>query len=123
MKTFICSICKQEKEVQTKGGTGYATNEKGEKICYQCCAEEDRKYMRENGKISLYLSENENGGYKISNWHSTLIFTVTGYRKGRHNIAGKRLDVWFRFEGYCWHGVNYGEMTQILHCKKTKTRS
>jgi hypothetical protein len=44
-----------------------------------------------------------------------------GRTTGRHNIAGVRYDVWFRGpDGHVWWGVQYGDMTQICHCKRTK---
>jgi len=42
-------------------------------------------------------------------------------RSGRHNIAGIRVDVWFRGpDGMPWHGVNYGHHSQLTHCKRVK---
>ena len=39
------------------------------------------------------------------------------------DIAGKRLDVWFYGpDGYIWHGVQYGDNTQIVHCKRSSER-
>ena len=35
-------------------------------------------------------------------------------------IAGIRYDCWFRFEGFWWWGVRYGNNTEIVHCKRTK---
>jgi hypothetical protein len=103
---------------------GYGTNDKGERHCYACCAERDKKQMREAGKIALYLTTKQDtggnyGDAKITNWPGSLEFKGR-YHKGRHNIAGSRYDVWFTFEGTNWHGVTYGDNTQICHCKRTK---
>jgi hypothetical protein len=94
----------------------------GKKHCYACCAEQDRKQMRETGRITLYLSDDSKafGTYKVTNWPGSLTFPCHSPRTGRHNIAGKRIDVWFTFEGQDWHGVQYGDNTQICHCKKVK---
>lgn len=122
MKTFICSKCLAEKPEQTNGGTGYAINDNKEKICYGCCGEIDRQFMRDNGKATLYLSLEGNDATKgfVTNWPNTLRLPVYGLRKGYHNIAGKRFDFWFNFNGKQWHGVQYGENTQIAHCKQLK---
>ena len=117
--TFICSECGREKPVQKQGGTGYAVNpEKGEKICYECCCWQDRDHMMKTGKITLYLSAGH-----VVNWPGTLSFPVTESRRGRHNFARTRTDVWFRGpDGFMWHGVNYGSGSQICRCKRTKER-
>ena len=123
-KSFTCGICKTSQTYHsTVGGTGYAINHlTGQKVCYDCCAEQDRKFMRDHKKITLYLTRE--GFYsKITNWPGTLKLDCTGCRTGRHNIAGTRYDVWFVFEGYYWHGVQYGENTQLCHCKQTKQKS
>ena len=117
--SIICSSCLKEiVPPANSGGTGYGMSKTGP-ICYACCAIDDQKYMRETGKIDLYLSK-ERDTYKITNWPGTLKFEPTSYRTGKHNIAGSRVDVWFVFDGYWWHGVQYGEWTQICHCKRTK---
>lgn len=105
--------------------TGYAIDADNHKICYECAGDIDKKWMRDNIKTTLYLTDlkpDYSGNYgdcKITNWPASL--EITGrYHKGKHNIAHTRYDVWFTFEGTEWHGVQYGDMTQILHCKKLK---
>jgi len=114
-----CDKCKKE-IIATKTSTGYGTNHlTGEKLCYECCAEQDKQFMKDNGEMTLYLSI-EGTQAKVTNWPGTLSIPCTSYKIGRHNIAGKRYDVWFVFDDYFWHGVQYGDNTQICHCKKTK---
>ena len=129
-----CSICK--KEIVPEGlAAGYARLKNGRKICYDCCAERDKKDMRATGKAILYLTEipvfkedSERLGNcpikcgEVTNWPRTLRFPLYKIYKGRHNIAKIRQDVYFDFEGTEWHGVCYGHYTQILHCKRNKTR-
>ena len=156
--TFKCADCKQEKPVKAENPitTGYAVVGGkwvkgrpigGRKVCYECCAERDRKYMAKHGRNTLYLSKKyvevdgplghyahpvsgirmralpEKDGrwfyWEISNWPGTLRFDC-GVRKGRHNIARTRYDAWFLFGGFEWHGVQYGDDTQIIHCRRTK---
>lgn len=134
---FICTNCNQHINYDSEGvGTGYATGENDTKICYQCCADLDMEYMRNHGEICLYLSlDTDKTGRvdivksaigrhvsgKVTNWPGTLEFRAGG-KIGRHNFVGVRYDVWFAFEGYFWHGVTYGDFTQICHCKRTKER-
>lgn len=103
-------------------GTGYGLDAAGKKSCYACCAEADKVTMRSTGRITLYLTRRQDGGFwMISNWPGSLLFKATYFKKGRHNMAGSRYDVWFNFEGSAWHGVNYGENTQLLHCRRIKS--
>jgi hypothetical protein len=108
--------------------TGYGIEKDGRKICYACCAERDKAQMRENGEIILYLMreqstpwENDNlYTHYVTNWPNSLRIQCGVPKISKHNIAGTRYDVWFRFEGQNWHGVQYGENTQVCHCKRLK---
>lgn len=123
MKTFICAICSKTKPVNETGtgGTCYAVNKSGRKVCYKCCANIDKDDMKKNKKIILYLVKEKNGkGHTVANWPGTLKIPVSYIQKGKHNIAGTRYDIWFEFNGYMWYGVKYGENTQLCHCKQTK---
>jgi hypothetical protein len=114
MATFVCIECRTTKTVKTDGGTGYATFTRGKrgKVCYSCCAIRDQASMRKTGRATLYWNDT---GRTVTNWPGTLSLGVTRVAKGRHNIAGTRTDVWFRSNGQAWHGVTYGENTQLLH--------
>ena len=120
---FTCSKCGQTKEHKSDFITGYVTNKENEKICFDCCAIEDKKQMVETGKIILYFTEKE-GKHFVINWPSTLSFPC--YPKialGKHNMAGKRYDYWFKGpDGFIWHGYTIGDNTQIAHCKRTKEK-
>lgn len=113
---FHCHHCLNDFPLQRSGGTGYAVV--GDTVvCYPCCAELDRERMRSTGRITLYLAPNKNGGFEVTNWPGTLRFPV-----GRHNIAGVRNDVWFIGpDNMTWHGVQYGDNTQLCHCKRVKS--
>ena len=119
MNTFTCSKCNKEIENTDTFTTGYGVDKNDNKVCFACCGVDDKEYMRNNGKIDLYLVKKDNR-YHVVNWPSTLDFPVSYAKKGRHNIAGLRYDVWFTFEGKTWHGVNYGVNSEICHCKVTK---
>ena len=74
--------------------------------------------MRQHGRITLYLAKHDDK-YEVTNWPSSLRLKAS-VKVGNHNIAGSRYDTWFNFEGVVWHGVCYGENTQLCHCKRTK---
>lgn len=117
---FKCIRCQEEKPILTRGGTGYAIDADGKQICYACCALEDQAYMQAHGKIILYLTR-EGDHYEVSNWPGTLRYRCSFAKRGRHNIAQVRYDVWFFDEhGREWHGYQVGDETQLCHCKRTK---
>lgn len=128
MDTFTCCKCGKTKPVQTDGGTGYGENDKSEKVCFACCALDDAAYMREHGRITLYLTgpsvldyQAKASPWKLSNWPGTLEFPTQRTSTGRHNMAGTRYDVWFTGpDGAPWWGVQYGENTQLCHCRRIK---
>jgi hypothetical protein len=137
---FYCWQCDQEYPTQSSGGTGYgratkhmvedgdAPHEKAT-ICYACCAVTDRARMLKTGKATLYLTHKpftaQDVAYypfvdgKVTNWPESLSFPCR-VKRGRHNIARWRYDVWFKVDGQNWHGVSFGDNTQICHCKRCK---
>lgn len=138
-ETFECSVCHVHKPCKATPDAitfGYATiRETGERVCVACCGDTDKRALRQDERTTLYLVERTPQGHEavparrsigyqdaqrftVTNWPGTLKHPVTSVRKGRHNWAGVRYDVWFRFEGINWHGVQYGDNTQILHCRR-----
>jgi hypothetical protein len=121
---FKCDSCK---EIFHRS-VGYGYQSKDDllfPVCYACCGKEDEKQMRETGKAVLYLSHEVKGESKIhyaGNWPGTLKIRIGGAIKySWHNFAGKdgRRDVWFKFDGSWWHGVNIGD-NDLLRCKRLK---
>lgn len=116
---------------------GRAMDSNGLEVCYPCCGARDHKAMIETGKATLYLSFDDWGPYKpnmsrfigfryvpakITNWPGTLAFNTGAVKYGRHNMARNRYDVWFMGpDGREWHGVTYGDNTQICHCKRGRS--
>lgn len=128
LNTTVCNVCH-------KWCNGYGLDSVNNPVCYECCAEGDKQTMRDTGKITLYLSKTADyeelqqrlgnakpSGWQVSNWPGSLVIPCMKVNVGRHNIAGKRYDAYFIFEGYIWHGVQYGDNTQLIHCKRTKER-
>lgn len=124
MKTLELLECGHPESEHSEITRGYGTDAQGNRHCYTCCAEQDKAQMRNQGRITLYLTTKPDlggsyGDAEISNWPGSLKLRGR-YHKGRHNIARTRYDVWFTFEGNNWHGVQYGDNTQLVHCKKVK---
>jgi hypothetical protein len=127
---FKCGRCGQVKDAGGHGcATGYGYfNGDDRPVCYECCAEHDRKSMVETGKAVLYLTcpqqrvcglPARQEPAKVSNWPGSLSFPVAYVRVGRHNVAGKRYDIRFTGpDGKPWVGVVYGDNTQICHCRR-----
>lgn len=119
------------------GPVGYGRVGKARKpICYECCNRRDMAYMRKHGKNTLYFSYSSPcnnpqftgsgtnmtaSDYLVSNWPGLKI-RPDRVRRGKHNIARERWDVWFTFEGTKWHGVNIGD-NQILRCKRIQSHA
>jgi len=98
--------------------TGYGVTEDGKRHCYDCCAHRVRVRMIETGKGVLYLS-----GKELTDWPGKLRFPVyAGYiAKGRHNMARVRYDGQFIGpDGKRWRFTQYGDNTQIAHCRRLK---
>jgi hypothetical protein len=132
VKVATCTRCNKDIFSSPESiSSGYGLDKDNNRICYSCCAVLDKERMRQDGKITLYLTcepaskaktpIGRPSAGKVSNWPGTLEF-ICHTSTGRHNIAGVRYDCWFVFEGYYWHGVTYGDNTQICHCKRTKDR-
>lgn len=108
----------------------YGTDKSGKKHCYPCCATLTRNAMDATGKATLYLidkratprTRTQPGQYliasdfRVTDWTGELVFIPSRVKTGWHNMAGIRYDVWFGD----WHGVCYGEFTQVLRCKRLK---
>lgn len=116
-----CSVCENEIPEPAKDSisTGFGRDLANNIVCYPCCGVQDKVFMKAHGKIALYLTIKDNKAV-VTNWPDSIRFNCWHYSTGRHNIAGVRYDCWFGFDGFVWHGVTYGDNTQICHCKRTK---
>lgn len=122
METFICTQCQQTKEIPQSGGTGYGIDKDENKVCYQCIGENDLKAFESANigeKFTMYLSI-KGGKAEITNWPGSFKKEANHMRTGRHNMAGKRYDTYFKIAGKQFWGVTYGDQTQIHHVKCVK---
>lgn len=104
-----CSMCGKEMPYN-KFGTIL-----GQKICYKCCAEIDKKQMRDEGKITLYWHND-----KITNWPGSLKIKPNNISIRRHNWGLEATYVWFYFENKLWLGKHIGYNSELIHCKQLK---
>lgn len=133
-----CHKCACKLLVKGSGGTGYGCG-KSEQVkappgapplklgesygrspafCYQCCADDEKARMIETGRAVLYLTKDGNA-WRVSDWSGKLSFPVRTISKGAHNMARTRYDVAFTGpDGKPWRGTQYGENTQICHCRR-----
>lgn len=116
VEPFTCD-CGHVESPHSSYTRGFGTDPNtGKTLCLECCAAEDIRIMEEDGRIVLYLTKDT-----VTNWPGTLKFPVQYQTKGKHNIARTRYDVWFRdAKKALWHGVQYGEFTQLCHCRRVK---
>ena len=118
---FVCVDCGQEKIHVDSFTTGYGIDKQGRKVCYSCCGKRDSTDMSATGRAVLYLTEEGPEGAVVSNWPGTLKFRVRHKRVGSHNLARRRVDVWFAdSDGREWHGINYGHNSQLCHCRRLR---
>lgn len=104
---------------------GYGTDPTtGKKHCFACCGKREEAAMIATGCAVLYLESEPipdrpgSTRHRVTNWPGTLSIPCQ-VRRGRHNIARVRYDVWFKGpDGKPWHGVQYGDNTQICRCKR-----
>lgn len=85
-------------------------------------ARQEMAHMKQTGQGVLYIFSTDGKPSHAGTWASTPAdrIKLTGWRKGNHNIAHHRLDVWFQLEGKTWHGVNIGDndILRVKRCKK-----
>lgn len=115
---FKCHQCGEDKTHECEFSTGYGLDVNGNKICFSCCGKNDEKELAElkpKQKFTLYLDTVKK---TLTNWPGTLVIPIGCIREGKHNIARKRFDVWFKFNGNNYHATQYGTTTQIAHVKR-----
>jgi len=82
--------------------------------------EAEVKAMEDQTRIALYLVKTDEG-YRVGPWTDAKRWPVVRYRPGRHNMAGTRIDVWFKAAGADWWGRNTGD-SDIVHCRRLTAR-
>ena len=85
--------------------------------------------MHERGRAVLYLhGVDSRRNYAVTQYVGTWAALPAEYirchrhSRSRHNIGRTRLDVWFKFRGHEYHGVNIGD-NDIVRVKRIKERN
>lgn len=121
MEHKTCARCSRAIVREPNGiGTGYGVTPDGIVHCYACCADVDRESIMQGRPFVGYLVTSGERP-EVTNWPGT--FRVRAHvRRGRHNIARERRDVWaYMPDGFIWYGRNAGD-TQLLMMRRTKER-
>lgn len=106
-----CSVC--GKQIQSDGmGTGYGEDKSGNIVCYACCAEQDKAYLRDHGILDGYLSSNE-----FINWPGSFRIPVLASKKSRNNFGAVRIDFWLKWEGRNYYGRQVGNNSECAFIK------
>lgn len=120
---FTCDQCNevkiQDNRLHNSCGTGYAGNDKGDKICYDCCGVNDHNFianMKLGDKFTGYLTytrlPNETK-YHFGNWCSTFKVPIYGVKRGQWpnpSAHVQRTDFWFDYNGMEFWGRCIGDM-------------
>jgi len=124
MNSFTCVDCRGTFPVKMDGGTGYATTDDGEHVCYTCCGKRDAAYLADpqNTRFFGYLKvENIVRGDRnrivtyshagtIQNWPGTLTIPAS-VRKSRRFTFGGYIEWWVvsaTINGRVWSGGGPG---------------
>lgn len=131
-ESIHCNFCKCiiSPAFDNKGKIAFANfdtwqdeNKNPVQICMDCSKKAWKKLLSDipiRGKINLYLTYGKEEKY-VSNWIGSLKIYLHRIKASPHNIAGTRRDFWFNIDGSKFHGVQYGEFSQIAHCTRTKS--
>ena len=101
---------------------GYAVERDGNRYCFKCAAKREAQVLRElavGESIHLYLVV-RNGEWCVQNFTGLLSIPIYYIKAGRHNFAGIRHDFWVEYHDNIYHGVVYGEDTQLARVKRIK---
>ena len=77
MEKIMCD-CGHIENDHSKNTRGYATNNKGKTICYDCALAEDIRHLRAYGSIFAYIDPT---GKYITTWPGLKIAAITGSHK------------------------------------------
>lgn len=130
---FLCADCGKHKPLKSDGGgTGYGYDGVTNAIfCYPCGAKRHFDSLERDGKGYLYLSPTTlderkalgaSAAHKLTDWTGERKIPIYRVQSGGHNFAGTRYDVWFTLGGRDWHGVQYGDNTQVCHVRRLKAK-
>lgn len=140
ISTIACAQCSKPITPEPGScGTGYGIDRQDRKVCYACCAENDRAEMIATGRMGLYLTVPESAlkreewnrvvgmqtnhpDIKVSNWPGSLAFKACA-RRIKGSAFGRPISGYYAWfvgpDGYVWSGRNMGD-SQIIRAKRTR---
>ncbi len=88
-------------------------------MCLPCSSQRVWNTMDYRGRATLYLTLDSNRQpQEVVDWPGLLRFRVQYFKRGEHNFARTRWDVWFQdANGNRWWGVNYGD-SGLVHVRR-----
>lgn len=105
------------------GGTGYAVQENGRKVCYWCAGAHERQQMIETGRGCLYLINSDRDGaprWVITDWPGTFELRAYGIMHSWGvTPSGARFPIvagCFDLAGHRWYFRVSGDM-QLARCR------
>lgn len=123
----VCSMCgKKIHSIPLSGGCslpGYGKDRDSNIVCYDCAGKMDAdtlESLKPGEWMDLYLVNDVDGNYWVQNWPGSLKFNIYPPHTGKHNLSGIRYDIWFFFRNNRYHGVKYGNNTEIVHIQKVR---
>lgn len=121
-ETVLCYTCGKECKDDSPYFTGYGIDKDGNKHCYACCAEQDKKTLLETGELAGYLTKDKENEYKyiFTNFPNSFKLPVYKTRESRNNWGYKRIDFWLKYEGNCYYGRLIGTDNEYCKIKKIK---
>ncbi len=104
---------------------GYGTDAEGNRHCYDCCSKQDIEYMKAHGRITLYLSKDEHGLWKVGNWPGSATFKPYYVRSWKAWGFGGWMEAHTAYfigpDNHVWSAINKGD-NQIARCRRTKEK-
>lgn len=117
--TITCD-CGHESE-PADFAVGYARNQDGTTLCYECAAEVDRKRVREGGDLWAYVRRPDYRRVEIITWPGVQL--GTGYCSAPTPMLGGRCHfVVATIEGVRMHGRHYPNAGDYIHLRPYKNQ-
>lgn len=114
---IVCDCGHMESE-HSSFTRGYATTRDGKTMCYDCCHEEDKRYLLSAEKVFFYISSD---GKKLTNWPGKVLGKVVHWG-AFHPFSRERRYVRVRdVHGQYWYGTgDDGMWASLRKCKPQK---
>ena len=102
---------------------GYGKDRDGNIVCYDCAGKMDAdtlESLKPGEWMDLYLVNDVDGNYWVQNWPGSLKFNIYPPPHWQAQSFRNWYDIWFFFRNNRYHGVKYGNNTEIVHIQKVR---